>query len=177
MANSSHSHSDHDGHDHSKHDHNHGGGHDHGHDHDHDHSHVPTVTKDNERKILISFFIIFTFMIVEAVGGVISGSLALLADAGHMLTDAIALGLAYVAFRLGRRAADGQRTFGYARFEEGDVVRHELVRRIVMAYETASRREREDREERLRNPETPGDPNREGDSEGLKRMLARERPR
>lgn len=117
MANSSHSHSDHDGHDHSKHDHNHGGGHDHGHDHDHDHSHVPTVTKDNERKILISFFIIFTFMIVEAVGGVISGSLALLADAGHMLTDAIALGLAYVAFRLGRRAADGQRTFGYARFE------------------------------------------------------------
>ena len=117
MANSSHSHSDHDGHDHSKHDHNHGGGHDHGHDHDHDHSHVPTVTKDNERKILISFFIIFTFMIVEAVGGVISGSLALLADAGHMLTDAIALGLAYVAFRLGRRAADSQRTFGYARFE------------------------------------------------------------
>ena len=111
MANSSHSHSDHDGHDHSKHDHSHGGS------HDHDHSHVPTVTKDNERKILISFFIIFTFMIVEAVGGVISGSLALLADAGHMLTDAIALGLAYVAFRLGRRAADSQRTFGYARFE------------------------------------------------------------
>ena len=111
MANSSHSHSDHDGHDHSKHDHSHGGS------HDHDHSHVPTVTKDNERKILISFFIIFTFMIVEAVGGVISGSLALLADSGHMLTDAIALGLAYVAFRLGRRAADSQRTFGYARFE------------------------------------------------------------
>ena len=76
MANSSHSHSDHDGHDHSKHDHSHGGS------HDHDHSHVPTVTKDNERKILISFFIIFTFMIVEAVGGVISGSLALLADSG-----------------------------------------------------------------------------------------------
>ena len=111
MANSSHSHSDHDGHDHSKHDHSHGGS------HDHDHSHVPTVTKDNERKILISFFIIFTFMIVEAVGGVISGSLALLADAGHMLTDAIALGLAYVAFRLGRRAIDSRRTFGYARFE------------------------------------------------------------
>ncbi|WP_134726883.1 cation diffusion facilitator family transporter [Paracoccus luteus] len=101
MADPSHSHSDH----------HHGDG------HDHDHSHVPTVTKDNERKILISFFIIFTFMVVEAVGGVISGSLALLADAGHMLTDAIALGLAYVAFRLGRRAADGQRTFGYARFE------------------------------------------------------------
>ncbi|MCF7673233.1 cation transporter [Bacillus subtilis] len=76
-----------------------------GHDHDHDHAHVPVVTKDNERKILISFLMIFSFMFVEAVGGVLSGSLALLADAGHMLTDAIALGLAYIAFRLGRRAA------------------------------------------------------------------------
>lgn len=95
--------------------HNHAHGH--GHRHDHDHSHVPTVTKDNERKILISFLIIFSFMVVEAAGGVISGSLALLADAGHMLTDAIALGLAYIAFRLGKRAADEQRTFGYARFE------------------------------------------------------------
>ena len=66
---------------------------------------------------------------------------------------------------------------GYARFEEGDVVRHELVRRIVMAYESAARHERAEREERLRNPETPPDLNREGDSEGLKRMLARERPR
>jgi cobalt-zinc-cadmium efflux system protein len=92
-------------------------GHDHAQGHDHDHSHVPVVTKDNERKILISFLIIFLFMFVETVGGYVSGSLALLADAGHMLTDAIALSLAYVAFRLGRRAADGQRTFGYARFE------------------------------------------------------------
>ena len=66
---------------------------------------------------------------------------------------------------------------GYARFEEGDVVRHDLVRRIVMAYESAARHEREEREERLRNPDVPPDLNREGDSEGLKRMLARERPR
>jgi len=63
--------------------------HSHSHDHGHDHSHVPTVTSANQRKILISFVLIFTFMIVEAVGGVISGSLALLADAGHMLTLAI----------------------------------------------------------------------------------------
>nr|WP_255471259.1 cation diffusion facilitator family transporter [Paracoccus sp. M683] len=75
------------------------------------------MTGENERKILISFFIIFGFMLVEVAGGIISGSLALLADAGHMLTDALALGLAYVAFRLGRRAADGRRSFGYARFE------------------------------------------------------------
>ncbi|WP_238897713.1 cation diffusion facilitator family transporter [Achromobacter xylosoxidans] len=91
--------------------------HDHGHDHDHDHSHVPTVTSANQRKILISFVLIFGFMIVEAVGGIISGSLALLADAGHMLTDAMALALAYAAFRFGSRAADSKRTFGYLRFE------------------------------------------------------------
>ena len=82
--------------------------HDHGHDHDHDHDHTPTVTSANERKVLLSFFLIFGFMVVEAVGGVLSGSLALLADAGHMLTDAAALALAYAAFRFGRRAADGK---------------------------------------------------------------------
>ena len=88
-----------------------------GHGHDHDHSHVPTVTSANERKVLLSFVLIFAFMVVEAVGGVLSGSLALLADAGHMLTDAAALALAYAAFRVGRRAADSKRTFGYLRME------------------------------------------------------------
>lgn len=89
-----------------------------GHDHSgHDHDHTPTVTRDNERKVLLSFSLIFTFMIVEVVGGLVSGSLALLADAGHMLTDAAALGLAYLAFRFGRRLADSRRTFGYLRFE------------------------------------------------------------
>lgn len=90
--------------------------HDHTHAH-HDHDHAPTVTSDNERKVLLSFALIFSFMIVEVIGGVLSGSLALLADAGHMLTDAAALALAYAAFRVGRRAADHRRTFGYLRFE------------------------------------------------------------
>ena len=85
--------------------------------HDHDHSHSPTVTNANERKVLLSFVLIFGFMLVEVVGGLLSGSLALLADAGHMLTDAAALALAYAAFRFGRRAADNKRTFGYLRFE------------------------------------------------------------
>lgn len=89
----------------------------HHHHHDHDHSHTPEVSQENERKVLVSFILIFSFMLVEAVGGYLSGSLALLADAGHMLTDAAALGLAYAAFRFGRREADGKRTFGYLRFE------------------------------------------------------------
>lgn len=94
-------------------------GHDphHGHGHHHDHAHVPTVGDDNQRKVLIAFLITFAFMVVEVAGGLLSGSLALLADAGHMLTDAAALALAYGAFRFGKRAADDKRTFGYLRFE------------------------------------------------------------
>lgn len=95
----------------------HTSGDEHAHGDDHDHEHTPTVTSDNERKVLLSFVLTFSFMLVEAVGGVLSGSLALLADAGHMLTDAVALALAYAAFRFGRRAADSKRTFGYLRFE------------------------------------------------------------
>ena len=85
--------------------------------HPHDHDHAPVVSHANERKMLLSFVLIFSFMVVEAIGGMLSGSLALLADAGHMLTDAAALALAYAAFRFGRRAADSKRTFGYLRFE------------------------------------------------------------
>ena len=57
------------------------------------------------------------FMLVEVVGGIISGSLALLADAGHMLTDTMALGLAAFAFRVSSRPADSKRSYGYQRFQ------------------------------------------------------------
>ncbi len=75
------------------------------------------MTSENERKVLWAFAITGIFMVVECVGGYLSGSLALLADAGHMLTDTAALALSYLAFRFGRRAADGKRTFGYLRLE------------------------------------------------------------
>ncbi len=97
--------------------HSHPHDHDHHHGHDHAHDHAPAVTRANERKVLLSFYLIFAFMLVEVAGGIVSGSLALLADAGHMLTDAVALALAYAAFRYGRRAADDKRSFGYLRFE------------------------------------------------------------
>ncbi len=57
------------------------------------------------------------FMAVEVVGGLLAGSLALLADAGHMLTDAAALCFAWLAFRVARRPADEQRSYGYHRFQ------------------------------------------------------------
>lgn len=78
----------------------------------HDHSHVPK----NEKKIAIAAGLTGAFMIAEVVGGVVSGSLALIADAGHMLTDFASLVLAWLAFRLARRPADWQRTYGFDRF-------------------------------------------------------------
>ncbi|MGO3128223.1 MAG: cation diffusion facilitator family transporter [Luteimonas sp.] len=91
--------------------------HDHDHTHEHSHSHAPSVSAANERVVLTGFALTASFMLVEVVGGVLSGSLALIADAGHMLTDAAALLLAWVGFRIGRRASDARRTFGYMRFE------------------------------------------------------------
>ncbi|WP_404404616.1 cation diffusion facilitator family transporter [Pelagibacterium halotolerans] len=81
------------------------------------HHHSPEVTGKNERAVLIGFLLTFGFMIAEVIGGLLAGSLALIADAGHMLTDAAALALAWAAFRFGRRTSDAKRTFGYMRFE------------------------------------------------------------
>lgn len=91
--------------------------HHHDHAHGHHHPHAPEVSARNERVVLGALVLTATFMLVELVGGLLSGSLALIADAGHMLTDAAALGLAWAGFRIGRRASDARRTFGYMRME------------------------------------------------------------
>lgn len=75
------------------------------------------MNEGNERRILLVMVLTGAFMIAEVAGGLISGSLALLADAGHMLTDSAALALAWFAFRLGRKDADLQRTYGFHRFQ------------------------------------------------------------
>lgn len=69
------------------------------------------------RKLLLVFGFTLAFMVVEAVAGWISGSLALVADAGHMLTDAGALGLSLVTAWLARRPANPSKTYGYTRWE------------------------------------------------------------
>jgi cobalt-zinc-cadmium efflux system protein len=71
----------------------------------------------NMRRVLIALVLTGVFMIVEVIGGIISGSLALLADAGHMLTDTMALALAAVAFQVSKRPADAKLTYGYQRFQ------------------------------------------------------------
>lgn len=70
-----------------------------------------------ESRLWIAFGLTGTFMVVEVIGGLWTGSLALISDAMHMMTDAIALLLALIAIRAGRKAADLMRTYGYARFE------------------------------------------------------------
>ena len=80
--------------------------------HAHHHS-----TGNNEIRLGIAAALTGAFMIAEIVGGIVSGSLALIADAGHMLTDFAALGLAWFAFRLARRPADWKRTYGFDRFQ------------------------------------------------------------
>lgn len=99
------------------HDHNHG--HDHGHSHGHghhDHSHA--ISADADRRYLFTALgLLVGFMVVEVVVGLIAQSLALITDAGHMLTDAGAIGMSLVAMRLASRPASGRFTFGLKRVE------------------------------------------------------------
>lgn len=100
------------------HAHSHDHAHGHGHDHDHDHSHVHASRfSGKERKLAFAFALTTVMMIAEVVGGLWSGSLALLADAGHMMVDSLALLLAVVGAWMARRPADARRSYGYGRVE------------------------------------------------------------
>jgi len=111
MSGHSHSHSDHThgGHSHGDHDHSH-------HDHSHTgHSHAPKVDEKNRNRVGLAAALTGLFMIAEVVGGLISGSLALLADAGHMMTDFAALAMAWGAFSIAKRPANWRLSYGYDR--------------------------------------------------------------
>jgi cobalt-zinc-cadmium efflux system protein len=92
---------------HADHDHSHAG-------HSHGLGHVHGDTSDKKR-VLIAALLTGGFMVAEAFGGIVTGSLALLADAGHMLTDSVSLVLAWYAFHLASRAASARMTYGYDR--------------------------------------------------------------
>lgn len=81
------------------------------------HDHDLGANEKNLRRVMVALVLTGAFMIVEVIGGIISGSLALLADAGHMLTDTMALALAAMAFQVCKRPPDGKLTFGYQRFQ------------------------------------------------------------
>ncbi|MFC1451311.1 CDF family zinc efflux transporter CzrB, partial [Bacillus cereus] len=88
--------------------------HNHQHHHSHAHGHVHT---DNKKVLMFSFIIISLFMLVEIIGGFLANSLALLSDGFHMLSDAISLGVALIAFIYAEKHATKSKTYGYKRFE------------------------------------------------------------
>jgi cobalt-zinc-cadmium efflux system protein len=98
--------------------------HSHLHDHDHGHAHAQGpdearghTHRDGVRRLWIALVLTGVFLVAEVVGGLLSNSLALLADAGHMLTDVGALGLSLFVAWFSRRPETDRRTYGYLRLE------------------------------------------------------------
>jgi cobalt-zinc-cadmium efflux system protein len=84
-----------------------------GHEHNHEH-HADASTR---RPLIITLVLVLVIMVAEVIGGLVSNSLALLSDAGHMLTDALAITLSLFAMNLARRPATLKKTYGYHRAE------------------------------------------------------------
>ncbi|WP_044184387.1 cation diffusion facilitator family transporter [Hyalangium minutum] len=110
------------------HDHGHDHGHGHGHDHGHGHGHGPggpprrpTNLADERRKdrnrLIFALILTATIALAEAVGGFLTNSLALMSDAGHMLTDVSALALSLLALWFSGKPANLKKTYGYYRME------------------------------------------------------------
>lgn len=105
-------------------------GHDHGHccGHEHHGAHA------QRRAIKAAFFITAGFMVAEAVGGLLTGSMALLSDAMHMLTDAAALGMSFFASRVAGLKPDSSRTYGYRRAEVVAALANAMLLWILSGY-------------------------------------------
>ncbi|MFF4250084.1 cation diffusion facilitator family transporter [Streptomyces sp. NPDC001663] len=124
-----------------------------GHDHGHAHTHAPptgTAAAAYRGRLRVALSITLTVMVVEIVGGVLADSLALIADAAHMATDALGLGMALLAIHFANRPPTGNRTFGYARAEilaalancllllgVGGYVLYEAIQRFITPADTA----------------------------------------
>lgn len=87
------------------------------HHHHHAHDHSDEDAAANSKRLLLAFGLISSFMLVEAIGGVLANSLTLLADAGHMAMDAFALGLAAWAAHLAGRERSSHMSYGYQRVQ------------------------------------------------------------
>jgi cobalt-zinc-cadmium efflux system protein len=87
------------------------------HHHHHHHHEGGGLSSRGQRRLLVVLLLTASYMVAEALGGWWTGSLALLADAGHMLTDAAALALALMAAWFGSRPATPSKTYGYYRLE------------------------------------------------------------
>jgi cobalt-zinc-cadmium efflux system protein len=110
----------------------HGHAHGHGHDHGHDHAHAG----HGARRLKLALGITTVIMLVEVVGGVWTHSLALLADAGHMLADAGSLLLAVLAMAQVARPADARHSYGHGRFPVLAAFANGLLLLLVSAWIT-----------------------------------------
>jgi cobalt-zinc-cadmium efflux system protein len=81
------------------------------------HNHAHTPAGKNKRRFTIVFGLTTLYLVAEVIGGLLTRSLALLADAGHMLTDVAGLGLALLAIWFAERPATPERTYGFYRVE------------------------------------------------------------
>lgn len=102
------------------------------HTHSHAHSHRPAAT--NKRRLVLVFGLTTLYLIAELIGGWLTGSLALWADAGHMLTDAAGLGLALFAIRFAERPATPERTYGFYRVEILAALTNAVVLIVISLY-------------------------------------------
>jgi cobalt-zinc-cadmium efflux system protein len=91
-------------------------GHSHAHGHDHSHGHGANRAK-NRKRLAWTLGLVVLYMVAEVIGGILTNSLALLADAGHMLSDAASLALALFAMWIAQRPPTSERTYGYYRAE------------------------------------------------------------
>ena len=91
--------------------------HAHGHAHDHDHRHHDHAGIASVKSLRLALALTGTFLVVEVIGGFLSNSLALLADAGHMLTDVAALALSLFVAWFSRQPTTPQKSYGYLRWE------------------------------------------------------------
>jgi cobalt-zinc-cadmium efflux system protein len=98
------------------HDHDHGDG-GHGHSHGFGAHALEARREDSRRRLVVALGINVVLLLAEAIGGIVTGSLAVLADAGHLLSDVGSIVLALIAARLAARPASSRRTFGYQRSE------------------------------------------------------------
>lgn len=95
---------------------------------------VNHIAAEGTRRLRIALVIVLVIMVAEVIGGVLSNSLALLGDAGHMLVDALALGMSLFAIRIARRPATATKTYGYHRVEIMAALTNGVILVLVAAY-------------------------------------------
>lgn len=100
----------------------------------HRHVHGQSAAAAGQRRLLAVLVMVSAFLVVEVIGGLLTNSLALLADAGHMLTDAAGIGLALLAVWFARRPATAEKSFGFYRIEIFAAVANAVVLFGVAGY-------------------------------------------